>query len=218
MGFSFQGIVGPNVIATDGFQANMGLRATRDGSMAFQETHGKYAEAASRGQVFHAVVGTAGIALIVSATTGGHPTLWNPSGNVVNGEILSLELGWISGATAPTAIYWMLTANAGSQIGTAAPIVTFTQVAVVNALTNGAADAQLRFAPATNTFAAAPAFWKGTGIGLGTGAPTVVPSNITFDYDGKIILAPGNALSLCSQAATTTALYAVDITYLVSRV
>ena len=217
MGFRPDFLIGAQNVP-DGSQSGSAFRITRDGSLAVQETHGKYAEAASRGQVFHAVVGTAGIALIVSATTGGHPTLWNPAGNLFNAEVLSLELGWISGATAPTAIYWMLTANAGAQIGTAAPIVTFTQVAPVNALTNGATDKTMLWAPATNTFAAAPAFWKGTGIGLGTGAPTVVPSNIVFDYDGKVILAPGNALSLCSQAATTTALYSVDVTYLVARV
>ena len=217
MGFTFAGAIGPQYIA-DGIQPNLGLRATRDGSLALQETHGKYAEAASRGLVFHGVVGTAGIALIVSATTGNHPSLWNYQGSGYNAEVASLELGWISGAVAPTAIYFMLTANAGSQLGTAAPVVTFTQVATVNGLTNGAADAIMKWAPAINTYAAPPAFWKGTGIGLGTGAPTVTPSVIVFDYDGKIVLAPGNVLSLTSQAATTTALYSVDLTYVLARV
>jgi hypothetical protein len=210
MGFRLDGFVGYNSMA-DGNQAAALTRFGRDGSMVVAESHGKFYEQASRGNMYVAVVGTAGIALIVSAVTGNHPTLWNPLGSGVNLEIVRLQLTWISGACAPTALYWMATAPAGAAIATGAPIATFTNVAPTNTLVGAGKVSAARWAPAVCTFTAIPAFYCGTGVGLGTGAPTVVPNQITVDYDGMLVIPPGAALSLTSQAATTTALFGVSV-------
>jgi hypothetical protein len=216
MGFRLDGNVGVQYL-NDGNQQGALARFSRDASLVIQESHGKYYEAAVRGQMYHATTLTGGIALIVAATTGNHPSLWNPQGSGYVAEIVRLDVAWISGATAPTALYWMRTAAAGASIGTAAPVVTWTNVTPVNARTDLAPDTIMQWAPAVCTFAAVPVFYKGTGIGLGTGAPTVVPSVIYHDYDGSVLVGPGTVLSLCSQAATTTALYQVSVTYILNK-
>ena len=212
MGFRLDGFVGVNQMA-DGNQAAALTRYGRDGSLIVSETHGKYYEAASRGNMYHADVGTAGIALIVAAVTGNHPTLWNPLGSGVNAEIVRLQFTWISGNNAPTATYWMSTSPAGAAIATGAPIATFTSVATANCLTGFGKVGAVRWAPAVNTFTAVPAFLMGTGISLftGVGATAVAPFTLVVDYDGMLVVPPGTALSLTSQAATTTALFAISV-------
>jgi hypothetical protein len=212
MGFRLDGYVGTNIMG-DGSQQGALARFGRDGSLVVCENHGKYFEQALRGNMYVASTLTAGIALIVSATTGNCPTLWNPLGSGVNAEIVRLSVTYISGVTAPTALYWMITSPAGSAIATGAPIATFTAVAAANLLIGQGKVSSCRWAPAICTFTAAPAYYTATGIGLGTGAPTVVPSVINVDYDGLLVIPPGTAISLCSQAATTTALYAVSLYY-----
>lgn len=212
MGFRLDGFVGYNQMA-DGNQAAALARFARDGSLVMAESHGKFYEQASRGNMYVASSLTAGAAIVVSAAGGNVPTLWNPLGSGVNLEIVRLELGWVSGATAPTALMWCLTNPAGATVATAAPIQTATFVVAANCLLGSGKVSQAKWAPIAITFTAAPVWYASTGIGLGTGAPTVVPSLITKDFDGQIVIAPGTALSLTSQAATTTALYQYSIFY-----
>jgi hypothetical protein len=222
MGFSFQGNIGPTIV-NDGFQGNFGIRASRDSSMVMQESHGKYYEGLSRGLVYKATTLTAGIALIISATTGNHPTLWVPAGGLYNAEFAQLTLARVSGTDAPGALYWCSTLGAGAAIATGGPIATFTKVAIVNALAGGtpATDTVNAFwAPAINTYTAAPVFWSPAGITLFTGTVAAVIAEIQLSimYDGDMGVAPNGALSLTTQAATSTALYAVELTYELARV
>ena len=176
---------------------------------------GKYAAAARRGRLFLATSAQAGIALLVAATTGGHPTLWNPLGSRRVISIRRLDLSWLSGNNAPTGLEWDSTLNAGSQVGTASPILTATKVAVLNANVGDAVDSKAIWSPTTNTFTAAPAFAYPAGISLFTGIGTtaVAPFVLSQDYDGGLRIPPGTALSLCSRAATTTSLFQVGIVF-----
>ena len=177
--------------------------------------HGANYAATARGNMYHGNVGIAGIALIVSATTGNHPTLFNPLGSGVNVSIRKLEIGYVSGNNAPTSLVWMKTENAGSSQATAGAILTFTDVAPSPALVGGADNAKARWAPAANTFTAAPAYHRSAGISLFTGvaATAVAPFPLMVEYDGDFVIAPGNAVSLCSVAATTTSLLEVTVTW-----
>ena len=215
MGFNFQGIVGPQNIP-DGAVGNLSLRAARDGSIVALPTAQDYL---ARGKNLIATSATGGIALIVAATTGGHPTLWNPQGSGVIAEFKKLSLTYISGNNAPGGLYWHITTNTGATAATAAPIATFTQVAMVNALAGASVSSSLRWSPTTNTFTAAPTFYAPTGISLFTGvaATAVAPFLLEALFqEGEMGVFAGNALSLCSQAATTTALFNVGI-HLVER-
>lgn len=199
--------IGP-MAANDGSVVN--ARGDNYGAAVVQEFNGKYAEVARRGQLFVASTAAAGIAVLVSATTGNVPTLWNPLGS---GKILypvRLAVNWLSGSTTASALLWSKTENAGANIGTAAPIPTFTSVATIPAAVGVSAVSNAKWAPAVCTFAAAPAFYASTGISLKATAEDYV---IYVDYDGSIALTPGNALSLTASVTTTTALLQASIWY-----
>lgn len=183
--------------------------------LLMNQAHGPYASAARRGRLFLATSAQAGIALIVAATTGGHPTLWNPLGSRRVLSIRRLDLSWLSGNNAPTGLEWDSTLNAGSQVATGAPILTATKVAVLNANGGDAVDSKAIWSPTTNTFTAAPAFYYPAGISLFTGIGTtaVAPFVLSQEYGGALRIPPGTALSLCSRAATTTALFQVGIVF-----
>lgn len=191
------------------------IRGGSEGQVIVSELHGKYVESMLRGNLFFGSTAATGIALIVPATTGGHPTLWNPAGSGVNLSVARLSLTYVSGANAPTAIEWAATLGAGAQVGTGAPIATFTKVTPSAALIGGGGVSKVFWAPATNTFAIAPAFIHGTGAALDTmaAASTNAPFVVNIDYDGLLGVAPGAAISLCAQAATTTALFQVTVFY-----
>ena len=198
----------------DGLTTFDAIRTSRDGAQICTSAHGKYYEQTSRGKLYTGVSAVGGIALITPATGGGHPTLWNPvdSGHYVS--VVLLELSWVSGNNAPGAIEWAYTLNAGSTHATGAPIATATLVAPVGVL-GGALTNKAKWSPTTNTFTVAPVFLRPTGLSLFTGvaATAVAPFALRADYDGNFVIAPGTAISLCTQAATTTALFQVAITW-----
>jgi hypothetical protein len=196
------------------------IRVGYEGQLITSGLHGHYFETALNGNMFVASTATAGIALIVAATTGNHPTLWNPVGSGVVLEIVKLEVVWISGANAPGALYWHKTEPAGCNIAaTGSPIITFPHVDPTNEFLGSEKKSKARWAPATCTFLAAPAFLKNAGISLFTclAATAVAPFILEKWYEGGFIIGPGVALSLCTQAATTTALMGVNIVYVESK-
>ena len=198
----------------DGVTGNDADRTSRDGAKIVAQAHGQYLESMIRGRVYTGSSASGGIALIVPATTGGHPTLWNPSDSGRYLSIVRLRLGWVSGNNAPGAIEWASTLSTGSSIATAAPILTGTRVAPVGVV-GGPVDAKGVWLPTVNTFTAAPVFLRAAGISLFTGISTtaVAPFQLEADYDGDFVLAPGTAISLCSQMATTTAAFQVSVTW-----
>jgi hypothetical protein len=178
------------------------------------QLNGRYYAAAKSGRLFIATSAAAGIALIAPATGGGHPTLINPFGSKRNLSIARLRLSYVSGNNAPTAVEWAYTANVGSGPGpTGSPILTATRVAVLSAMVGGPVDGVSYWSPTVNTFTAAPTFLAPTGLSLFTGvaATAVAPFALNVEYDGGLVVPPGAALSLCTQAATTTALFQVEI-------
>ena len=198
----------------DGLTGNDADRTMRDGAKVVSLAHGKYLDTNIRARLYTGVSAVGGIALIAPATGGGHPTLWNPSDSMRYLSVVRLALSWVSGNNAPGAIEWAYTLNTGAAIATAAPIPTFTRVAPTGVL-GGALDNKGVWSPTTNTFTAAPTFLRPTGLSLFTGvaATAVAPFALRADYDGDLVIAPGTALSLCTQAATTTALFQVAITW-----
>ena len=179
----------------------MNQRGGSFGETIVQQYNGKYAEAAHRGLTF--VYNTPGQALLLSATTGNVPTIWNPAGSGRIAYVLQLSLAWLSGANVAGSVLLALTPNTGSAIGTGNPIVTFTQVAQVSA-GNPAANSVLRFSPSANTFTAAPTVIANTGFNLAATQPTGL---LQQDYDGAIAIYPGNAISLVYSVTTSTALF-----------
>ena len=188
-------------------------REGNEGQLIVSQLHGKHYESAMRGNMYIGNSAATGIALIVAATTGGHPTLWNPTGSGVNLSILKLELGYVSGNNAPGSLVWAITERAGAQQATAGAILTATKVAAQPAVFGGPSRSKAIWSPTTNTFTAAPAVARSTGLSLFTGvaATAVAPFPMIADYDGDFVIAPDTAVSLCSIQATTTSLLLVSV-------
>lgn len=198
------------IVANDG--ATPIIRSGRLGDQIVSELHGKYYEQNMRGRVFKGLSASGGIALLVPATTGGHPMLWNPTGSGVNVSVIRLALSYVSGNNAPTAIEWASVANAGAQAATASPIATATLVAPSKGVVGGTGSPKALWSPTTNTFTTtAPVFLEPTGFALDTmvATSTNAPFPFIVDYDGMLVVAPNNAICLCAQATTTTAVFQV---------
>ncbi len=170
--------------------------------------------ASTAGRVFVAANATAGIAIIAAAAGGGHPTIWNPAGSNVNINIKKLVMAYVSGNNAPTSLCWNITTGTGSSVAVGLAIATFTAVAVTSAVAGGGlSNSKVQWAPVVNTFTAAPAYYRPIGLSLFTGVAATAsdPFQMQESYNGDLVIAPGTALSLVSQAATTTALFRITI-------
>jgi len=198
----------------DGVTGNDADRTSRDGAKVVTQAHGKYLESTTRSRVYTGMSASTGNVLTVPATTGGHPSLWNPSDSGRYVSIIRLVLSYVSGTNAPGSIEWAYTLATGAAVATAAPILTYTVVSPVGVL-GGPLDNKAKWSPTTNTFTAAPVFLRPTGFSLVTGADAsaLAPFVLIAEYDGDFVLAPGTAISLCSQAATTTAGFQVSVTW-----
>ena len=192
---------GPQAI-NDGMVAN--ARGDNQGSTVVQQYGGKYAELVRRGLVFTFSTPSQAI-LITHATAGSFPTLWNPLGSGRMLYILGVCATWISGTTTVSSLHWCYTANAGNVAATGAPVHTYTAVAGLNALVGSTMTSSMRFSPTTQTYTAAPAFLRSSGINL----PTASALNTVYrvDYDGDFAVLPGNAVSLTCAVATTTSVF-----------
>ncbi len=168
----------------------------------------RYGEQLLRGRCY--VYHVASQALLLAATTGGHPTIFNPLGSGYVWIPLNLTLGFISGTTVVSGVVWRQTASAGTAAATGSPILTATLVTPQNALLGGGVAAHVLWSPTTNTFTAAPAAFCSAGINLGVADPSV-GGLLTKEYNGEWGVYPGNAISLCLTVTTSTAVFQISI-------
>lgn len=165
---------------------------------------GQYYEQAARGNIY--IYHIASQALLLSATTGGHPTVINPLGSGVNFVPLSVRASWTSGATVIGSVLIAATKKVSAvATGAGSPILTATQVAPENALIGAGGVPKTLWSPTTNTFTAAPTVVAAAGINLATVDP-VSGFVAETKFDGSLVFAPGSAMSLTYSVTTTTAL------------
>lgn len=184
------------------------VRIGNQGEIITGEMFGKHYEQLLRGNIF--VYGIASQALLLAATTGGHPTVINPSGSGVIFVPLALRIGFISGTTVIGSVVLAETTSVGAGAATGAPIATATLVAARNALRGAGKVSQMLWSPTTNTFTAAPSVILPTGLNLGAAAPTGTGTYET-KFDGAIGFYPGTACSVCYSVTTSTALFNVTL-------
>ncbi len=198
----------------EGQKVNAGLLYGPDGAAL---VGGDHYEAAKAGRVVVATSLTAGIAIIIAATTGNHPMLWNRLGSGRIMEVLSLRMTLVTGTNAPGGLAWNHVLDTGSVAATGAssPILTATRVAVQPAMVGGNLDSQLYFAPAVCTFTAAPVYGRPISLTLMTGAEAnaTPPYKMeeVYDRNNPLLIAPGSAICLVSENATTTSTYRFSI-------
>jgi hypothetical protein len=172
--------------------------------------------AAINNRSFYGLSADAGIAIIAPAAGGGHPTLINWASSGVNVYLRTLRLGYKSGNNAPGNIIWAKTENVGDAAATGSPIATATIVAKKPCLVGSGStgSSKVQWSPTTNTFTATPTADAATGLSLFTGvaATAVAPFELEIEDIG-IVLAPGNAISLCYSTTTTTSLLNIYLSW-----
>jgi hypothetical protein len=196
-----QGQAGPQIFA-DGSVGN--LRTGRLGDLVVSELQGRYAEQATRGNIFmaHAIV-TAPVIYTTAAATGG-PLLWN--GGTKNVQILAVGIGITVVTTVAAAIG--LTGNTGQ---TSAPTSTTAIDSRACTLIGGAASGATPYR--IGTVANAGNFFFPL-LDLHTGALTVDNKGMGwFDLGGFLIVPPNAWCSLAGSATASTTVAQMGLIY-----
>ncbi len=179
---------------------NMG----RSNEALVAELHGKYYEQCYRGNLYYTSTVAAGVVIATSSTLTPTYSLWNPAGSGKNVVLVSLEVGLSTGTSVAGGIVWTATTNAGSGISSTAPFVAFGTGSAINANLGSGKVAALRCATGgTTTLVAAATLFRTTGISFGS---TAVGTLTTWwvareDYDGSLIVPPGNAIHIMGSTA-----------------
>lgn len=170
---------------------------------------GDYANALVAGQVFS--YHCPAQALILTATTGGVPTLFNPLGSGKLFVPISVRISFVSGTTTIGSVLIADTTAAGANVATGAAILTGTQVTPVSAVRGSGFSSVMRWFPTTNTFTAAPVVNAAAGLNLGAAAPTGT-GTYELDLFGSLAYAPGTAMSIVYSVTTSTSLWQITLT------
>jgi hypothetical protein len=190
------------------------LRGGSYGELVTSQFWGKYGELVRRGYVYVAPVAAAA-AVPIATTLTNAPSLWNPadSGKLVVPLKILISLGAI-GTPILNGFTLSYLTNAGSAIATAAPIVTWTNVAPTNLLLGKGGTATTKFAPAVSTYTTNPARLMDLGFGHhleGTAASGQLYSQFSIDFDSMLMLPPGTSIHLGSTIATSTTYWSTFI-------
>lgn len=185
------------VSTTDNVEASLSLG--KQNQQIVDHLHGKYWNSSVRGGLFTAVK-TAMTVPVVANNLVSVFTLWNPASSRVNVELVTLDIGLVLATTVvdTVGLYW--------QNGSSVTSGTFTTVGVKG----------------TNWFAAKPSqpigqaqFYSafthsGTPVRIKIcsqfGATTSTnDAPITYNFDGTVILEPGDLISVAMSTAASTA-------------
>lgn len=168
-------------------------RAGKQGDQIVSELHGRYYESTYRGNMYGITGGLTTTTAAGAATFTGL-AVGNPAGSGYN---LVLNKCWVSQGAA-------LTAETEIGIMYGAGSITASLATVFNRKSGGAAS--ITTATAGQTITAPTAFipWCGSGSGAIT-VPGVIPFN-GVDFEGSVIIPPGNFFASYTSRVTTTAL------------
>lgn len=194
-----EGVVGPQVVA-DG--ALTDFRVGKGGEQLVTELHGKYYEQTARGNVFWACM-TAGVIFPAPGATAANPmTLANPAGSGRNVVLVSFDM--VLTVTPGTPLLGIYGLYANTNVVAAA--VTGTAITPIPGLVGS------NFMPvakplSTSTVPVAPTLMIPFATKM-TGATTVagasqVPS-LHLDFDGRVVLTPGSAITPQQTVADTS--------------
>lgn len=170
--------------------------------MAFSS--GKYFPEASAGNVFIGSTAVAGTSTPLSTGTAMTFGLWNVS-TTKNAVLLKFNAGFTSGTIA-LGEFGLTNIAGGAQVATGGNITAFTDGVIGTTIRNGIIGAGnssvMRFTPSAATVVAGTAcYWMGAAhegaTGVGPGA------QITHDFDGQLIVPPGQAVFVVGSIAQT---------------
>lgn len=191
------------------------LRGTQDGAAVVQQMHGKYYEAALRGNLFMAYTAIAGVALpVAAATLNSKFTLHNPASSGKNIELISFSMGIDSATTVVNGIGMAIQRN----LGTTSGIPTSTTSLVSSRLGVSGTAQGVAYSQATLTNVAIPGVTAATAVPIplyplfSFGAVTApVIEECTHNFDGRVILEPDSLGAFCTTVAPATAAFCAVI-------
>ncbi len=203
MSGDFKYLVGP---ATVGDAQESNPRGGYEGQGLVDALHGKYYELCKRGRVYVAATAGAGIVCPIYSATAQKFVLWNQASSGINIELISLTIGQVGTPAVPFDYGFAPIVGAGTAIATAAPISAFTETQAINLKTFNAASGNAKFSVSATVVAPTLFFTLGISqIGVLAAASATTPWTVMkHEFDGTIIIAPGNALCLVTGFAGTT--------------
>ncbi|MDB6036009.1 MAG: hypothetical protein JWM16_6347 [Verrucomicrobiales bacterium] len=153
------------------------------------------------GNVFIGSTAAAGTALPISTGTAVTFGLWNTS-TAYDAVLIDIDIGYTSGTIA-IGEFGIANQYCGFAIATAAPLSTFTDGTPKNAYLGLGNASAMRFTPsaATLTAGGTAAKWLGGSNEIATASPGV--SNMHYEFNGKLIVPPGQLVFLCGSVAQT---------------
>lgn len=200
MAIEIQGIVGP-VISSD--TAGVRLRMGKAAEQVVTELHGKYAEQTYRGNVFWACM-SAGVIFPAPAATANNPiTLANPAGSGKNCNLISFDMVvTVIPGTPLTGLYGLYV-----NTNVVAAAVTGTAITPLPGLL-GSSSLPVAKPLSTSTVPVAPTLLlpfanKVTGEVV-TASPSPALPAFHIEFDGKVSLAPGSAITPQQTVADTS--------------
>lgn len=176
----------------------------RQGDAIVSQLHGKYYTQNQRGNVYYAGTAVGGLAFtIFSNATSVALLLWNPSGSGKNLVPIKVNVGpTTQGATAASGWGYAWINNAGSGVGTAAVVSSFTAITATrgSAICGPAGQGNsVALAGSGATFTTALLWGRAATFGTSTGAVTTQLSTmLTEDFDGMTVIPPGTIFAVTS--------------------
>ena len=183
-----QGIVSALGKLADGFGSIM---LGRQGEQLGSDVHGPWFTAATNNRVFIGSALIAGVILPVNTTTAPTFTLFNPLGSNVNVELISLDIGW------PAAAASVIGTILGS-ISTQTPTSVTAGGTTVSVPIGGGGTAQAKLYTAATVAAITSHIPL---LNVTSTADAMTASH--YDFDGRVVLAPGGLITLTSTPAQT---------------
>ncbi len=163
---------------------------------------GKYFTETSLGNVYGVSTAAAGVAIPISTGTALTCGLWNTS-TTKNAVLVSVAIGYTSGTIA-IGEFGILNQFVGFNVATGAPMAAITLTTPKNMLLGaGKASAMSAFgSTATLTTGGTAAYWLGNSNEVATASPGVI-GGFFHDFDGRVIVTPGQVVAVCGSVAQT---------------
>lgn len=169
---------------------------------------GKYYDQAALGRVFIGSTAAAGVAVPVETGTAVTFALWNTSTDKW-AVPLWMGVSFVSG-TITIAGFTIVNQNVGPVLGT--PLTAFTDATPKNAILGLGNQSAMRFTGSTATLAAGGTRCYHMGFGQETSTAQVGVAVRQHDFDGRLIVPPGQMIFV-GNTIVTTALYNITMAW-----
>jgi hypothetical protein len=209
-----RGLVGaPSTPYTDGQPYQ--LRQGRMGELIVTDFRGKYAEANSRGMLFHACTAIAGVTLPIITSTTQTYALWNPPGSGRVVELVAIELGYLSAAEVPGNLCISVLGFTGPLTATGGvPISAATGNTPISGQYGGSGPTpKSQWLSAITCSALTLTRTLGLSYETALAASTNAPFYQAYLFDGKDLLFPGQVMFLGGSVAAFAGACIVNTTF-----